>query len=55
MINYVNYAYSEEVTHWRKAASESILTKSKKKINRLSTSKFFLIWKVKIVKNSKHL
>ena len=31
MINYINYAYSEEVTYWRKAALESILTKSEEK------------------------
>ena len=31
VINYINYAYSEEVTYWRKAALESILTKSEEK------------------------
>ena len=31
MINYINYAYSEEATYWRKAALESILTKSEEK------------------------
>ena len=31
MINYINYAYSEEVTYWRKAALESILTNSEEK------------------------
>ena len=51
MIDYINYAYSEEVTYWRKAALESILTNSEeKKINRISASKVSLIWKVKIVK-----
>ena len=31
MIDYINYAYSEEVTYWRKAALESILTNSEEK------------------------
>ena len=31
MINYINYPYSEEVTYWRKAALDSILTKSEEK------------------------
>ena len=42
MIDYINYAYSEEVTYWRKAALESILTKS--------ISKVSLIRKLNIVK-----
>ena len=51
MIDYINYAYKEEVTYWKKAALESILNQERrKKINRLNTSKVSLIRKVKIVK-----
>ena len=31
MINYINYAYSEEVTYWRKVAFEIVLTESEEK------------------------
>ena len=51
MIDYINYAYKEEVTYWKKATLESILNQERrKKINRLNTSKVSLIRKVKIVK-----
>ena len=51
MIDYINFAYSEEVTYWGKAAIESIFNQERrKKINRFNTSKVSLIWKIKIVK-----
>ena len=51
MIDYINFAYSEEVTYWGKAAIESIFNQERrKKINRFNTSKISLIWKINIVK-----
>ena len=51
VIDYKNYAYSQEVIYWRKAALESIFNQERrKKIHRLNTSNVSLIRKVKIVK-----
>ena len=54
MIDYINYAYSEEVTYWRKAALERVLTERRKRINRLSTFKSFFNSQSKKCKDSKH-
>ena len=52
-IDYVTYAYSEEVTFWRKAASKKVSTERRKRINRLSTFKSFFNSESKDCKDSK--
>ena len=50
-IDYINYAYSEDVTYWRKAALERVSTESEEKeLIDLAPSRVSLNWKVKSVK-----
>ena len=53
-INYINYAYSEEVTYWRKAAFERVSTERRKRINKPCTFKSFFNLESKECKDSKH-
>ena len=49
-IDYINYAYSEDVTHWRKAALDRVSTeREEKELIDLAPSRVSLIWKVKSV------
>ena len=50
-IDYINYAYSKEITYWKKAA----LTESEEKeLMDLASSRVSLICKAKSVKNREH-
>ena len=46
----MDYAYNEEATFQKKAALERVLAEQRKRINRLTTLRVSLIWKVKSVK-----
>ena len=45
----MDYAYNEEAKFQKKAALERVLTEQRKKINRLTTLRVSLIWKVNSV------
>ena len=52
-IDYINYACSEEITYWKKAASERVSTESEEKeLVDLASSRVSLIRKVKSAKTA---
>ena len=41
-MEYINFAYNEEITYWEKAASDRVLSEWEEKIGRFTTPKSFI-------------